>query len=149
MPGPINSQRRRSLGRPSAKRGYQSIGTDTLRPSRNSTTSACSVTLTCLAAAASVARLEVAIPCLQQLGLVLLHQRRNLVQFVRGKSKVVLQLHGLQPELVGLSVARHMDVRRFAPVARKKKNRYGPLCRTVGLTAPILPAFAWNPPRSQ
>src|SRR5437773_12230752 len=91
MPGPINSQRRRSLGRPSAKRGYQSIGTDTLRPSRNSTTSACPVTLTCLAAAASVAGLEVAMPCLQQLGLVLLHQRRNLVLFVRGKSKVVLQ----------------------------------------------------------
>ena len=53
---------------PFSQAGDQSIGTDTLRPSRNSTTSACSVTLTCLAAAASVARLEVAMPCLQQLG---------------------------------------------------------------------------------
>ena len=44
----ISSQRRRSLGRPSASRGYHSIGTDTLRPSRNSTTSACSVNLNVL-----------------------------------------------------------------------------------------------------
>src|SRR5437773_11405519 len=128
MPGPINSQRRRSLGRPSAKRGYQSIGTDTLRPSRNSTTSACPVTLTCLAAAASVAGLEVAMPCLQQLGLVLLHQRRNLVLFVRGKSKVVLQPARAATRTWRLSVARHMDVRRFAPVAA---------------------SFRVNPPRSQ
>jgi hypothetical protein len=96
MPGPINSQCRRSLGRPSANRGYQSIGTDTLRPSRSSTMSACSVTLTCLAAAISVARLEVVMPCLQQLGLVCPYQHSNLVQFVRSKSKVVLQPHWLQ-----------------------------------------------------
>src|ERR1700682_4447974 len=101
MPGPINSQCRRSVGSPSASRGYHSIGTDTLRPSRSSTTSASSVLLTCLAAAVSVSSLEVVMPCLQQLGLVFLHQRRNLVQFVRGKSKVVLQPHGLQPELGG------------------------------------------------
>ncbi len=75
MPGPINCHRRRSLGRPSASRGYHLSGTDTLRPSRNSTTSASSVTLTCFAVAASVARLEVVMPCLDQLGLVLPHQR--------------------------------------------------------------------------
>lgn len=141
MPGPINSQRRRSLGRPSANRGYQPIGTDTLRPSRNWTTSACSVTLTWVAAAVSIARLEVLMPCLQQLGVVFLHQRRNPVQLVRGKSQGVLQPHGLQPELGGLAVARHMDVRWLAPVARKEEEPIWATLEDRRTHGSILPAF--------
>ena len=49
-----------------------------------------------------------------------LYQRRNPVQFDRGESEVVLQPHRLQPELGGLSVARHVDMGRLAPVARKE-----------------------------
>jgi hypothetical protein len=39
-PGPSSSHRRCSLGEPSANRGYHAKGTDTTRPSRNSTMSA-------------------------------------------------------------------------------------------------------------
>ena len=51
-------------------------------------------------------------------------ERRNLVKFVRGESEVVLQPHRLQPELSGLSVACHMDMRRFAPVARNSRRNW-------------------------
>lgn len=59
MPGPMSSQFRRSLGRPSASRGYHFNGTETLRPSAKSTTSVSPVTRTCFATTVSVARLEV------------------------------------------------------------------------------------------
>src|SRR5438046_2060679 len=100
MPGPISRQRRRSLGRPSASRGYHFSGTDTLRPSRSSTMSASSVTRTRFAVAVSVAGLEVDMPRFQQLALVLLHQCRDLLRFVLGEPTVVFQSDRLQPEQV-------------------------------------------------
>src|SRR6267142_3642155 len=64
IPGPINSHRRRSLGVASARRGYHVRGTDTVRPSRNSTIKLSPVTVTSFAVAISIAGFEVLMPCL-------------------------------------------------------------------------------------
>ncbi len=79
-PAPMNSHRRRSAGRPSASLGYQSSGTDTVRPSPSSTTRAVPVTRTSAAMAASLAGLEVLMPCLRQFHLVLAYQAFDLPQ---------------------------------------------------------------------
>ena len=50
IPGPINSQCRRSRGVPSARRGYDVSGTETARPSRSSTMRLSAVTRTFFAA---------------------------------------------------------------------------------------------------
>ena len=49
------------------------------------------------------------------------------------KISVVRHPNGRQPEFGEFVVPLHVNVRRLVPVA-KKKTRYGPLCRTVGLT---------------
>ena len=51
-----------------------------------------------------------------------LHQRRNLVQLILGETAVVFQPDGLQPELRGFTLTRHVNMRRFAPVAGKEKE---------------------------
>jgi len=79
--------------------------------------SASSVTRTRLAAAASVAGLEVVMPCLQQHALVFLYQRCNSVHFILSEAPVIRQPHGLEPELRRLALARHVHMGRFALVA--------------------------------
>ena len=69
------------------------------------------------------------------------HEAQDLLKFARSKSKVVREADRLQPEFRSLPVACYVNVRGFALVARKKKKRYGPLRKTVGLTTPIVPAF--------
>src|SRR6266481_7065975 len=103
------------------------MGTETVRPSLNSTIRVSAVTLTFLAVAVSVARLEVLMPCLDQFGFVLLHQRRDLVQFCWGDSMVVFHPNWTQPELRGLQLALDVHVNRFPRSLEKKKNRCGPL----------------------
>jgi hypothetical protein len=122
MPGPMSSHFLRSLGRPSASRGYHFSGTETLRPSANSTTSVSPVTRTCFATTVSVARLEVLMPCLYQLCLMLPHEAHDPREFARRKSKVVRKADRLQPEFRGLPVACYMNVRAFTLVARKEEE---------------------------
>ena len=110
MPGPINFQRRRSLGVPAARRGYHLMGTDTVRPSRNSTVKTSAVTLTDAAAAVSLARLEVLMPRLHQLRFVVPHQHCHSVEFCLGESMVVFHANRTQPELRCLLSARHERV---------------------------------------
>ena len=122
IPGPIRSQRRRSLGVPSARRGYQLMGTETVRPSRNSTIRVSAVILTFFAVAVSAARLEVLMPCLYEFCLVLLRQRGDRVQFCWRESVVVFQSKWTQPELGCLPVAFDVNVNGFASIAREEKE---------------------------
>src|SRR3989338_8373946 len=89
MPGPISCHCCRSFMEPWASRGYHATGTDTVRPSWSSTIKDSRVTRTFLAVAASVAGLEVLMPCLQEFRLVLLHETLDSSQFVRCKPVVV------------------------------------------------------------
>jgi hypothetical protein len=133
-PGPINSIRFRSRGEPWTSRGYHFSGTDTVRPSRSSTTSACPVTRADFASAVSIPRLEVLIRCLHQLTLVLTNDALDAGEFPRCEAHVVRRSQGREPELCGLVFSSDVHVNRFVPVACEKKNRYGPLRKTVGLT---------------
>ena len=60
-----------SFMEPWASLGYHSTGTDTVRPSLSSTLSVRLVTRTLLTVAASIAGLEILMPCLQKFSLVL------------------------------------------------------------------------------
>src|SRR5712691_2037902 len=122
MPGPSSSHRRRSLGEPSANRGYHPRGTDTTRPSRSSTTSERSVTRTFLAVAVSVGTVEVVMPCLEELGLVFTYDGRDAIQFGRGESVVVLHSNGLQPELREFTVPLYLNMGRLVSVAGEEEK---------------------------
>src|SRR5208282_4227653 len=113
MPGPVSSQCTRSFGEASASRGYHSRGTDTVRPSRNSTTRTRSVISTLLAAGVSAARFEVVIPCLKQVHFVAPYQRRNAPELVRAETVVIFHVDRREPNLSNLSLARNMDMRRL------------------------------------
>jgi hypothetical protein len=121
-PGPSSSHRRRSLGEPMANRGYQAKGTDTTRPSRNSTTSARSVTRTFLAAAVSVATLEVLMPRLRECSLVFLNKSRDTVQFCLAEPVIVRHPNGRQPQFGELPVPLHVNVRRLVSVAGEEEK---------------------------
>jgi hypothetical protein len=122
IPGPINSHRARSRGFPSANLGYHLIGTDTVRPSCNSTMRLSAVTRTLFAAAFSVPRLKVVMPPLHQLGLVPPNQHFHLLQLGRRKATVVFQSNRLEPELSRLSLSRYVNVHWFAAVAREEEE---------------------------
>src|SRR5262245_10751560 len=126
MPGPSSSHRRRSRGKPSARRGYQESGTDTTRPSRNSTTSARSVTRTFLAAAVSGATLEVVMPCLREFGFVLSNNPADSIQFRFAESIVVRHSHWPKPELGQLTVSLYMDVNGLVSVAGEEEKPVWP-----------------------
>src|SRR6266508_3364174 len=121
-PGPINSHCWRSLMEPWASLGYHSTGTETVRPSCSSTMSAPRVTRTFLAVAASIAVLEVLMPCLQEVRLVLPRETLDPSQFVRSKSVVVRLTNGKQPELRGLVLARDVNVHWLVPVTCKEEE---------------------------
>ena len=107
----MSCHRRRSLGRPSASRGYHLSGTDKLRPSWSSTMSAASVTRTRLAAAVSVAGLEEIMPRLEKRGPVFLHQCRNLVQFILREVAVRRHHDWIEPELRHFALAARSAAR--------------------------------------
>ena len=122
MPGPSSSHRRRSPGEPSANRGYHASGADTTRPSRNSTTSARSVTRTFLAAGVSVATLEILMPRFRECSLAFLNESRDVVQFGLAEPVVVRHSNGRQPELGELAVPLYVNVGRFVPVAGEEEK---------------------------
>src|SRR5207237_2465822 len=138
MPGPNSSHRRRSRGDASAKRGYHARGTDTTRPSHSSTTSARSVTRTFFAAAVSTATLEVVIPCLRKYSFVLPNDIGDAVQLRLAESIVVRHPHWCKLELREFAVAPDVNVEWLVSVAGEEEKPVWPLCRTVGLTRPIL-----------
>ena len=112
-----------SLARPPfGEAAYHLSGTDTLRPSWSSTTSAESVTRTRLAAAASIAGLEEVMPRLEKRGPVSLHQRRNLTQFILRESAVRRHPDRVEPEFRHLPSAGNVNVRRLGPVTRKEEE---------------------------
>jgi hypothetical protein len=80
-------------------------------------------------------------PSFQESRLVFSSDCGDSIQLPRGESIIVCLANGTQPELSELVVALYMNVRRFQPVAREEENRYGPLCRTVGLTEPDSDSF--------
>src|SRR5437660_12788954 len=122
MPGPSNSQRRRSAGDPSARRGYHASGTDTTRPSRNSTIRARSVTRTFFAAAVSTATVEVVMPGLRERCLVVLNNPDDPIQLRLAESIVVRQSDGNKPVLREFAVSLHMDMNRLISVAGEEEK---------------------------
>lgn len=122
IPGPSNSHFRRSLGDPSAKRGYHARGTDTTRPSRSSTTRARSVTRTFLAVAISVATLEVVMPCLRECSRVFPQNPRNSVQFCLTEPIVVRYPNGCKPEFGELVVPLDVNVNWLVTITREKEK---------------------------
>lgn len=133
-PGPINSHCSRSRGEPWTSRGYHCSGTDTVRPSRSSTTSALAVTRADFASTVSIPRLEILIPRLQQLSLVFANEAFNSLEFVRRDTEVVSQPCGREPELRSLVLASDVTVNRLGAIAREEEEPIRPLRRTVGLT---------------
>src|SRR6266542_76097 len=117
MPGPSSSQCRRSRAEPSANRGYHATGTDTTRPSRNSTTRARSVTRTFSAAAVSVGTREVVMPRLREFSLVFSNNPGDAVQFGLAESIVVRHSDGREPEFSEPEIPLHMNVDRLVAVA--------------------------------
>ena len=61
-------------------------------------------------------------PCLQKSGLVLLHETRQSVYFVRSESEIGRQSDWHQPELRQFPFACHMHVRRLGSVAREEEE---------------------------
>ena len=122
-PGPISCQRRRSAGVPSANRGYQDKGTDTTRPSRNSTTNAPLVTRTVRAAAvASFTDTEIVMPRPQQCRFIRTNDCHDSIEFRGTETIIVRSPNRRQPELGKLCIALDVDVRRFVAITRKEKE---------------------------
>jgi hypothetical protein len=122
MPGPINSHRCRSRAVAFTRRGYHSRGTDTLRPSRNSTVKVRFVTRTFRATAGSFASMKVLMPSPYQFAFV---PPRNLLDALqlRGREPVVVSDSSrCQPELRCLALAAHVHVHRLVPITRKKEE---------------------------
>jgi len=84
-PGPRICQFLRCSGVALASRGYQAIGTDSLRPSDKVTTSSVSVTIS-PTASGSFALSKVLMPFLQISGGVVTHDPEELVQLVSRES---------------------------------------------------------------
>ena len=113
IPGPINSHCRRSAAVASANRGYQCSGTETTRPSANSTTNASSVIRTFFAAA-SVGAVEVFMPRFQESAFVVVSNCRNAIQLVRVEAIIVRFSNRVQPELGQFVVPLHVNMRWIA-----------------------------------
>src|SRR5688500_5990520 len=116
-PSPMSSQCSRSAGVPCRSRGYQSMGTESSRPSVSSTRTRSSVTRTWRANAVGPASVrEVLMPPLEQLVPMLLNESRDLQHLVRSEAAVPRYLHERQPDLRPLSAAPHVYVRRLPAV---------------------------------
>jgi hypothetical protein len=102
-PGPINSHRSRSRGEPWTSRGYHRSGTETVRPSRKSTTSARAVTRADFASAVSISGLEVLIPRLQQLSLVFTNEAFDPLSSFGAKPKLYASRTGESQNFAVLS----------------------------------------------
>jgi hypothetical protein len=121
-PGPTNSHCSRSPGEPWTRRGYHRSGTETVRPSRSSTTSARGVTRADFASAVSISRLEVLIPRFQQVSLVLANEALDSLEFVRREAEVVRLPHGREPELRRLVLASDVHMNRLGSIAREEEE---------------------------
>ncbi len=139
MPGPINSQARRSRGVAAANRGYHVSGTDTTRPSRSATTSTSLVTLTSVAMGVSAAA-EVLMPCLSNLRFVLTHQRLDPGQFGVREPVVVLNTNGANHSLAALR-SRATWMWFGSPRSLEKKNAVRAALEDRRAHAPIVAAF--------
>src|SRR5258705_13733472 len=116
-PRPIRRQFARSSGVPCARRGYQSNGTLTVRPSTRSTTSASSVTVTCWANAARNSLCEVLIPRPTELNCVVPHQRLHAPDLGPAKTAALRQPHRVEPEFGTARFPLHMHVPWFVSVS--------------------------------
>ena len=84
--------------------------------------SAAWLTLTFLAVAVSVARVEEVMPRLHQLGLMFPHQGRDSIQFILGESAVVFHPDRIQPDLSRLPVPSNVYMERFASITGEKEE---------------------------
>src|SRR5262249_46960528 len=97
-PPPIASHCLRCAGVASSRRGNHTKGTDTVRPSSNTTVSESSEH-DASTANASAASTETGIPSLQEEFSMLVDEFSNLRQFVASKTSVRRQRHRIEPEL--------------------------------------------------
>src|SRR5438093_493157 len=127
-PRPMNRHRARSRLLPWRRRGYQTRGTASVRPSSSWTASSSSVTLTSTARAAGRSLVEVGIPAPQQRFSVLLNQPLNPTNLNRLETPAALEANGAQPELGAVVISLDVNVRRLFRVARvvEETVRAGP-----------------------
>src|SRR5437870_4106372 len=116
-PRPIKRHRARSRLVPWRRRGYQTSGTASVRPSSSCTVSSSSVTLTSTARAPGTSSDEVGIPAPQQRFSVLLNQSLNPSNLSRLEATAALEANWVQPELGGVLISLDVDVRRLFRVA--------------------------------
>src|SRR5437899_12923611 len=107
-PRPIKRQFARSAGVPCTRRGYQSNGAVTVRPSTRSTTSASSVTVTRWASAARSSLCEVLIPRPAELDCVVPHKRLHASDLGSTKTAALHEPDRIEPELGAVRVPLHL-----------------------------------------
>jgi hypothetical protein len=91
-----------------ASLGYQTMGTEMLRPSLKSTDRVSSVTVTLMASGISSSIGEVRIPRLYKVNLTFCHYFLNPSDFITGKSGIELQTHWIKPEFCCLVLSLDM-----------------------------------------
>ena len=149
-PRPIKRQFARSAGVPCARRGYQSNGTLTVRPSTRSTTSASSVTVTRWASAARNSLCEVLIPRPTELNCVVPHQRLHAPDLGPAKTAALRQPQRVEPEFRTVRFPLHMHVPWFdsvsgveeqpiwpCPEDRRHRDDCMPMSRARGLAVSL------------
>src|SRR6266540_3423191 len=146
-PRPMRRHRARSRLLPWRRRGYQTSGTASVRPSSSRTVSSSSVTLTSTALAARRSLVEVGIPAPQQRFSVLFNQSLNPSDLNRSKATAALEANRAQPELSAILISLDVNVRRLLRVARVKEDavRAGPQHRRHRSTLPDVRAAMKSP----
>src|SRR5262245_42314004 len=116
IPRPMRRHRVRSRLLPWSRRGYQTRGTATVRPSSSRTVSSSSVTLTSTARGACSSLGEVGIPAPQQRLSVLLNQPLNPANLDWLEAAATLEPNGAQPELRAVVISFDVHVGRLVRV---------------------------------
>lgn len=118
-PSPINSQLLRSFTVPFSRRGYHTKGLDTARPSDNSTVMVEEPIFT-FSTQRSRSGVKVFMPRFEEFGFVGLDDGLDGQKLGRAKSSATVKSHRFDPELRGIIVALHVDMRRLRAVVGVK-----------------------------
>ena len=125
-PRATSCQLLRSPGLACSSRGYQSSGTDTVRPSLRSTVRVSSVTATPVARGVVASVAEVVIPGLKQLCRALVYEPADIANLGPPKSAAAGQPDRAEPELGDAVVPLDVNMRRLVTVARVGEEPIGP-----------------------
>ena len=126
-PPPTNSQLSLSCRVAWTSLGYQTSGTEMVRPSASSAVRVSSVTVTSCAFGTITSVVEVIIPSLQKRSGVLFHCTLNPTYLRPPQSTTHFQSHRFQPELCYLVVARDVYVFGLVTIARIEEETVGAL----------------------